>query len=174
MLGQDGPSFVLTGDHIVPWVLDWRFSFKNKIKKLLLQIQNIHWKCVSIHGNSAQITDFTLWVVPKHLPSKPFVLSILYFFSLFLFTDLSLCSIAKFFFFFTKIFSFIERGVSFQTLGCSFVSEFCIALWKAIVMYFWHNVTCLLIDTQKFCGKCGFSSVPFEVHSLFLLQRSVF
>ena len=34
---------------------------------------------MQIHSNTVQITDFILWAVPKHLPSKSFVHSVLYF-----------------------------------------------------------------------------------------------
>lgn len=27
----------------------------------------LYFKCLSIHGNTAQIADFILWIVPKHL-----------------------------------------------------------------------------------------------------------
>ena len=33
----------------------------------------MHLRCVLIYGNTVQITDFILWVVPKHLSSKSFV-----------------------------------------------------------------------------------------------------
>lgn len=39
------------------------------------------------------------------------------------------------FLFFTKISSLRERGISFQILGCIFVTEFCVMLWKPL---HWH------------------------------------
>ena len=37
------------------------------------------------------------------------------------------------FFFFTKISSFIKRGIRFQTPGCTFVTKFCVSLWKPLL-----------------------------------------
>lgn len=57
-------------------------------------------------------------------------------------------------------FSFIRRGVSFQTLGCVFVSELCTALLKRLTLL------CVLgmlsrpsTDIPEFYGKCGFNCV---------------
>lgn len=76
-----------------------------------------------IHGNTVHITDFILWVVSKHLSSKSFIHSILYFF--FLLIDLSPRS-ASYFFFFAKISSFVKSDVSFQILRGIFVTELCV------------------------------------------------
>ena len=65
-----------------------------------------------------------------------------------------------------------KRAVRFQILGCIFVTEFCIALWKPLCCCLFlancHMLIdmshvdspCPLTDIPKLHGKCGFNSAP--------------
>lgn len=114
-----------------------------------MKMQNfwIHLKCVWIHVNIAQITDFVLWIAPKHLVLKPFCSQ--YYTVFCLLVSLFFWHLSHFFFI-VKISLFIKRGISFQILRCTFVTELCIALWRAI-----SSPCHMRIQVPKFYGKCG-------------------
>ena len=84
----------------------------------------------------------------------------------------SLFSIRKIF---TKISSFIKRGISFQTLGCVFVTELCVALWKPLLCCVYLACCHTSVDRgSKVLWETWVQLCTFEVLSLFLLQCSVF
>lgn len=75
-------------------------------------------------ADTAQITDFILCIVPKHLSSKSFVHSILLLFPVDSFFSFGITPS-----FFAQISSSLrERSVS-KMLGCTCVTELCIVLW---------------------------------------------
>lgn len=49
----------------------------NKIKKTITKYKTFECLYMHIHGNTAQITDLILWVLPRHVASKSCIYSIL-------------------------------------------------------------------------------------------------
>lgn len=127
-------------------------------------MQNVeHLNAFKMCVNSCQYcvrTNIILWIVHKHfcLPSLLFIA--LYTFFL---VDLFHCLVSHFF---TKTYSFVQRSIGLQILGCTFVTEPCIALLKPLYcIFFWCIVICPLIDVPKFYGKYGFNCAPLR-HSI--------
>ena len=114
-------------------------------------------------------TNNWLYFVNCALSSKSSVYSIFILFFLLLHSSPYL---ALHFFFFAKISSFIKRGTSFQKLGCIFVPEFRIVLWKPSTLVFVLGISSQSTDRlskeflknnfafKKLYGKCGFISAP--------------
>lgn len=80
-----------------------------KLKRFYWEIQSIwiHLMCVETHDNTLQVSDFILWVEPKHLLSKSFVHSITRFFLLPICLLVQRPSVI-----FSKISSFLKRGIN--------------------------------------------------------------
>ena len=132
------------------WFSDWTtikppnesWEMNNKIIKTLLwniKYLNTIKMCV-VSCQCCTDNWFILWLVPKHLS-----LSICSFF-LYIFLLVYLFSIV-FIFLFTKMSSITERGISFQILGCIFVTELCGALQKYCLCLVYCHMS---IDT---CSK---------------------
>lgn len=86
-------------------------------------------KCLWVHGNTAQITGFNLWILVSALVFHVFPLFIVL--HNFLLDDLP-PSLASHVSFCPKIYFFIKAGISFQILGCTFVSEPWISSWRLL------------------------------------------
>ena len=129
-----------------------------KLQRLYCKIQNIriHSKwIVSIHGNTVQITDFILWIAPKHWSSKSFIHTYHTYFCLLIHLVHQPTSS-----FLAKFSSFIKRGIRFQILGCLSVTGF-VLNWESLytAVCSWHIVTCWLIVIPKSYGKYGFKTL---------------
>lgn len=101
-----------------------------KLQRLYCKIQNIriHSKwIVSIHGNTVQITDFILWIAPKHWSSKSFIHTYHTYFCLLIHLVHQPTSS-----FLAKFSSFIKRGIRFQILGCLSVTGF-VLNWESLL-----------------------------------------
>lgn len=102
------------------------------------------------------IAGFNLWILVSALVFHVFPSFIVL--HNFLLVDLP-PSLALHVSFCPKIYSFSKAGISFQVLGCTFVSPESPHEVFYTNVCSWQVITHLLIDIPKFYGKCGFNSV---------------
>lgn len=105
--------------------------------------------CVETHDNTLQVSDFILWVEPKHLLSKSFVHSITRFFLLPICLLVQRPSVI-----FSKISSFLKRGINSKCQdACLYLSFLLCPKSLCTAVCSWHFVTCLRKTLQSFMGN---------------------
>ena len=129
-------------------------------------------KCLWVHGNTAQITDFNLWIFVSALVFHIFAsFTVLH---NVLLVDLP-PSLALHVSFCPKIYVFIKAGISFQILRCTFVSEPCISSWRLLYQCVFLAGYNMSADRRsKVLWEVWFQLCAWETLILFLLQCHVF
>lgn len=145
------------------FIVKWKYQKKKKLNTL---------KCLWVHGNTAQITGFNLWILVSALVFHVFPLFIVL--HNFLLDDLP-PSLASHVSFCPKIYFFIKAGISFQILGCTFVSEPWISLWRLLHQCVFLAGCNMSADRRsKVLWEMRFQLCAWETLILFLLQCHVF